>query len=76
METLRGMQEYLTADAYQLGRKDGHLDRVGELLQKARHGVTCPKAPHVRDGYLHGEDDDTPYNVDGASYCGRCHMAL
>jgi site-specific DNA-methyltransferase (adenine-specific) len=40
------------------------------------HGSTCPKAPHTRSGYLHGEDDDTPYSVDGLSYCGRCHTSL
>ena len=40
------------------------------------HGRTCEKVPHARDGYLHSEDDDTPYDVDGVRYCGRCHMAL
>jgi len=40
------------------------------------HGTNCQKKPHTRDGYLHGEDDDTPYNVDGVKYCGRCHVAL
>lgn len=33
----------------------------------------CRKVPHTRDGYLHGEDDDGPYLVDGVKYCGRCH---
>jgi hypothetical protein len=38
---------------------------------------TCPKAAHSNQGgYLHGEDDDSPYNVDGVSYCGRCHMVI
>jgi hypothetical protein len=40
------------------------------------HGISCKKKPHVRSGYLHGEDDDTPYNVDGLKYCGRCHTAI
>ena len=40
------------------------------------HGRTCEKVPHARDGYLHSEDDDTPYDVDGVRYCGRCHMAF
>ena len=40
------------------------------------HGVDCPKMPHIRDGYLHGEDDDSPYDVDGYLYCGRCHYFL
>lgn len=40
-----------------------------------RHGVDCPKEPHLdqRAGYLHGPDDDGPYDVDGVMYCGRCH---
>ena len=41
------------------------------------HGKTCPKRSHEGlTGTLHGEDDDTPYDVDGCSYCGRCHVAL
>lgn len=40
------------------------------------HGVTCEKVAHTRDGHLHAEDDDTPYDVDGVSYCGRCHRSL
>lgn len=42
------------------------------------HGVNCPKAVHAdgRDGYLHGPDDDRPYDVDGVMYCGRCHVWL
>lgn len=40
------------------------------------HGFNCEKKPHVRTGYLHGEDDDTPYMVDGLKYCGRCHTSL
>lgn len=41
----------------------------------SRHGVDCPKAEHERygGGYLHGPDDDSPYDVDGVLYCGRCH---
>lgn len=36
--------------------------------------IRCPKAPHdSRQGYMHAEDDDTPYSVDGVLYCGRCH---
>src|SRR5690606_15680684 len=38
--------------------------------------MTCPKVPHVGDGYLHGEDDDAPYSVDGVLYCGRCHYSV
>lgn len=41
-----------------------------------QHGVDCKKEPHWRTGYLHGEEDDSPYDVDGCLYCGRCHYAL
>ena len=40
------------------------------------HGTNCTKVPHTGDGYLHVEDDDTPFDVDGRDYCGRCHTAL
>lgn len=39
----------------------------------SQHGIDCPKAQHVGDGYLHAFDDDRPYDVDGVLYCGRCH---
>lgn len=40
-----------------------------------RHGINCRKVPHCfrGDGYLHMESDDGPYDVDGVTYCGRCH---
>ena len=38
-----------------------------------RHGFDCPKVLHVGGGYLHAMNDDSPYDVDGVSYCGRCH---
>lgn len=41
-----------------------------------QHGIDCPKLKHLGSGYLHAEDDDRPYDVDGLSYCGRCHAAL
>lgn len=42
-----------------------------------QHGVSCEKVPHGnKTGMLHGPDDDRPYDVDGCSYCGRCHHAL
>ena len=42
------------------------------------HGVTCTKRTHTQGqgGYLHGQEDDGPYDVDGVTYCGRCHEAL
>ncbi len=38
----------------------------------------CEKAPHdgPSGGYLHATDDDSPYEVDGVWYCGRCHFAV
>ena len=47
-----------------------------EERKDMKHGINCEKAPHTRTGYLHGADDDSPYSVDGCSYCGRCHRAL
>lgn len=43
-----------------------------------QHGVTCEKRQHddPAGGYLHGDDDDRPYDVDGWAYCGRCHCVL
>lgn len=42
------------------------------------HGVNCMKVPHVlkEHGYLHDENDDSPYDVDGVEYCGRCRREL
>jgi len=46
------------------------------LSQKEDH-TNCAKIAHTEtQGYLHAEDDDGPYNVDGCLYCGRCHRAL
>lgn len=41
-----------------------------------RHGIDCPKVEHRGAGYLHGADDDRPYDVDGTWYCGRCHQCV
>ncbi len=41
------------------------------------HGHNCQKVEHIfKIGYMHSEDDDTPYDVDGVTYCGRCHTFL
>lgn len=41
------------------------------------HGIDhCQKVPHLGVGYMHAEGDNSPYQVDGISYCGRCHFAL
>ena len=45
-------------------------------LCEVQHGKNCEKKIHSGDGHLHGPDDDSPYDVDGASYCGRCHRWL
>lgn len=38
------------------------------------HGKNCAKIVHAQGaGYLHGENDNSPYYVDGVRYCGRCH---
>ncbi len=39
-------------------------------------GELCKRVPHFGTGYLHGADDDGPYDVDGDTYCGRCHRLL
>jgi len=41
--------------------------------EDVKHGETCRKVAHVDGGYEHGADDDRPYDVDGVTYCGRCH---
>lgn len=58
-------------------------DRLLDITQqrqisprKHQHGRDCPKVAHLGNGYLHDADDDRPYDVDGAIYCGRCHAAL
>lgn len=42
-----------------------------------KHGIDCQKEPHgSQGGYQHAKDDDTPYDIDGVTYCGRCHYWL
>lgn len=43
---------------------------------QAQHGLGCEKTPHTGGGHLHAENDDSPYDVDGCLYCGRCHTVL
>ncbi len=40
------------------------------------HGVNCVKVRHTGSGWEHAGDDDTPYFVDNAKYCGRCHYCI
>ena len=46
------------------------------LAREPKAPFGCRKVPHNGGGYLHDADSDAPYDVDGAMYCGRCHMAL
>jgi len=51
---------------------------TGHTGEGVVHGRTCRKIPHdtLTGGALHGENDDSPYDVDGVPYCGRCHEFL
>ena len=40
------------------------------------HGHNCKKVPHSSNGYLHSPEDDGHFDVDGVTYCGRCHTFL
>ncbi len=41
------------------------------------HGTgRCEKKPHGAGGYLHLPEYDGPYDVDGVTYCGRCHRFI
>jgi hypothetical protein len=52
--------------------------RDGFMGKLPQHGVTCRKVEHPpdADGFLHAADDDGWYDVDGLTYCGRCHEYL
>lgn len=75
---------YLDAVGTDGGKVTTEVRRQQVLTQPTnpKHGVDCPKKSHrtqggtIIQGMLHSEHDDTPYNVDGCSYCGRCHTAL
>lgn len=58
--------------------RPGQLNRLASKIKDrpVEHGKTCYKVDHIGDGYLHSADDDSPYDVDGCRYCGRCHCAL
>ena len=62
-------------DKFKISSWDHNVRVGGDVMPQ--HGVNCPKAEHMRpNGYLHAATDDTPYDVDGLPYCGRCHGAL
>ena len=52
------------------------VDKPKARQPRVQHGVTCQKVDHLGSGYLHGADDDRPYDVDNVVYCGRGHQAL
>ena len=57
----------------QIEREIFALKKQAEFM----HGVNCEKVKHDKSGgYLHADDDDRPYDVDGVMYCGRCHICL
>ena len=58
------------------GEKEPQGPKAAKSSDPLYHGVTCEKRFHVGGEYLHGSSDDTPYNVDGVTYCGRCHQAI
>ena len=49
---------------------------LGKDDESIKHGTDCLKHQHESTGHLHAEDDDSPYDVDGVEYCGRCHEVL
>lgn len=55
---------------------DGAAESDPQPAPSFKHGTTCEKRPHTGTGYLHAEDEDTPYDVDGVAYCGRCHCVM
>lgn len=55
------------------------IDRVErrwrlDLCPEFLHAGDCPKFIHAEGVcYLHEPDDDSPYEIDGVMFCGRCH---
>ena len=55
-----------------------YKEMEGKVLVPITHGMNCKKVEHNTGnmpdyGYLHENGADTPYDVDGVTYCGRCH---
>lgn len=63
--------------ALELASEEEWHQRTSALAQAADAGdLTCKKVPHIqKGGYLHAANDDSPFDVDGVMYCGRCHSA-
>jgi len=79
------MKEIYEALGWQGGTVHQVVKEIKRLKENAvlgevrRHGEGyCHKEIHKNDvtGYMHNEDDDTAYLVDGIAYCGRCHCYL
>lgn len=53
-------------------------ERLREVADRKHGEGRCRKVPHddPGGGYLHGENDDQSYDVDGIAYCGRCHRSI
>ncbi len=68
--TSQRMNEYAAQNKVDNDRRSGYASEV------MVHGRTCKKAPHIGAGHLHGANDDRPFDVDGLTYCGRCHEWL
>lgn len=68
--------------------KSGHAtiprtlsDTKAKKLHATDSATKCYQEPtpfntHFNTGYLHESTDDSPYDVDGVRYCGRCHHAI
>jgi len=47
------------------------FEKTGRIEpEQIYHGYNCDKVKHAGEGYLHLEDNDAPYDVDGVEYCG------
>lgn len=67
----------LIQSAYLIGCIDGFNSNGKQSQESPIHGFSCPKVVHGESqGYLHDAQDDSPYLVDGAQYCGRCHAIM
>lgn len=65
-------------DAFEVLSSD--VEAAQAIEPEIKHGVNCVKVQHNGGvhfgGYLHDANDDSPYEVDGYDYCGRCHHAI
>lgn len=57
-------------------RAEAKREAVDQACESVKHGVNCPKMPHLGPGHIHGPDEDGPYSFGDFWYCGRCHRAI